>query len=245
MKFYVDKKRTEREFQLGDEVYLKLQPYKQTSVALKKNLKLSSRFYGPYPVIEKIGAVAYKLQLPSNSKIHPVFHVSLLKKKIGAKIVPSIALLEVGQDGQPLVYPATVLDKRIVKRNNQAVTQLLVVWSNLGPENATWEDYTVLQSQFPSFDPWGQGSATGGGIVMNLEENSTDKTLFMTKEESKVGNELMVEPGADIKLVKKLTKELEANEELTKELEADEEQLLAEYRVVELGAKRKIMPKKE
>ena len=73
MKFYSDKKRTEREFQLGDEVYLKLQPYKQTSMALRKNLKLSSRFYGPYLVIEKIGAVAYKLQLPSNSKIHPFF----------------------------------------------------------------------------------------------------------------------------------------------------------------------------
>ena len=99
---------------------------------------------------------------------------------------------------------------------------------------------------------------------MNLEENSTDKILFVTKEESKVGNELMVELGADMKLVKKLTKEPEVDEELTKELEvkkltkepevdeeltkeleANEEQLLAEYRVVELGAKRKIRPKEE
>ena len=80
---------------------------------------------------------------------------------------------------------------------------------------------------------------------MNLEENSTNKTLFVTKKESKVGNELIVELGADMKLVKKLTKELEADEELTKELEADEEQLLAEYKVVELGAKRKIRPKEE
>ena len=63
---------------------------------------------------------------------------------------------------------------------------------------------------------------------MNSEENSTDKTVIMTKEESKVGNELMVELGADMKLVKKLTKELEADEELTKELKADEEQLLAD-----------------
>ena len=64
-----------------------------------------------------------------------------------------------------------MLDKRIVKRNNQAVTQLLVVWSNLGIENATWEDYTVLHSQFPSFDPWGQGSTETGGNVMILHND--------------------------------------------------------------------------
>ena len=63
MKYYADKKRSEREFQVGDEVYLKLQPYRQSSLALRKNLKLSSRYYGPYPVISKVGTVAYKLQL--------------------------------------------------------------------------------------------------------------------------------------------------------------------------------------
>ena len=137
MKHYADKKRSEREFQVGDEVYLKLQPYKQTSLALRKNLKLSSRYYGPYAVVAKVGPVAYKLQLPTTSKLHPVFHVSLLKKKVGTKRVARSAPPEVNEEGQPLVYPAAILDKRITKRNNQAVTQLLVQWSNLAPENAT------------------------------------------------------------------------------------------------------------
>ena len=118
LKFYADRKISEREFRERDEVYLKLQPYKQTSLALRKNLKLSSKFYSPYRVVAKVGSMAYKLQLPAHSKIHHVFHVSLLKKKVGSKIIPSINSLDIGVDGQTLVYHASVLDKRIVKRNN-------------------------------------------------------------------------------------------------------------------------------
>lgn len=54
MKFYVDGKRTEREPEVGDCVYIKLQPYGQTSIALRSNLKLTSKYYGPYSVIKKI-----------------------------------------------------------------------------------------------------------------------------------------------------------------------------------------------
>src|SRR5262249_38844515 len=77
MKQMVDRKRTEWEFQVGDWVFLKLQLYKQAIVAVRSNLKLSSKCYGPFQVLQRIGAVAYKLQLPPQSNIHPVFHVSL------------------------------------------------------------------------------------------------------------------------------------------------------------------------
>lgn len=65
MKAYADTNRTEREFVVGDWVYLKLQLYRQTTVALRKNLKLSAKFYGPYEVLEKLGHVAYRLALLS------------------------------------------------------------------------------------------------------------------------------------------------------------------------------------
>jgi hypothetical protein len=56
-----DKGRTENVFQVGDLVCLKLQPYKQLSMALRKNEKRNPRFYGPYKIIQKVGGVAYNL----------------------------------------------------------------------------------------------------------------------------------------------------------------------------------------
>lgn len=76
MKIYADQRRTERSFQVGDLVYLKLQPYRQTSLALRKSLKLCSKYFGPYKILEKVGQVAYKLALPVSSKIHRVPCVS-------------------------------------------------------------------------------------------------------------------------------------------------------------------------
>ncbi|KAK9040867.1 hypothetical protein V6N11_016003 [Hibiscus sabdariffa] len=170
MKQYADANRTERNYEVGDLVYLKLQPYRQTTVVVRTNLKLSARFFGPYRILEKIGTVAYKLNLPPTLKIHLVFHVSLLKKKIGNQVVTSMNPPEVGEDGTLRVYPTMVLDKRVVKRHNQPVSQLLIQWSNLGDECATWEDYSALKRQFPDFDPWGQGSSAGEGNVMHTRE---------------------------------------------------------------------------
>lgn len=61
MKKFANKKRSKREFQMKDWIYLKLQSYRQSSLALRKNFELVARFYGPYYVIAKIGDVAYKL----------------------------------------------------------------------------------------------------------------------------------------------------------------------------------------
>ena len=64
-------------------MYLRLQPYHHFSVALCRNLKLSPRFFGPFQIIQKVGDAAYKLKLPENCKIHPMFHVSNLKLSLG------------------------------------------------------------------------------------------------------------------------------------------------------------------
>jgi Chromo (CHRromatin Organisation MOdifier) domain len=76
MKKFADLKRIERQFAIGDWVYLKLQPYRQISISKSKNQKLGPRFYGPFEIEERIGTVAYRLHLPAGSAIHPVIHVS-------------------------------------------------------------------------------------------------------------------------------------------------------------------------
>ncbi|XP_027120413.1 uncharacterized protein [Coffea arabica] len=151
MKKYADEKRSEREFNKGDWVYLRLQPYRHSSVALRGNTKLSVKYFGPYKIEERIGNVAYRLNLPTSSKIHPVFHVSLPKKKVGDKITPILQLSETNEKGHWRVEPVAVLDRRMVKKRNAAAIQWLIHWWGTDPAEATWEDAEEIGKQFPTF----------------------------------------------------------------------------------------------
>ena len=151
MKSQADKRRSERSFVIGDWVLLKLQPYRQTSVSGNRVQKLSPKYYGPFKVIDTIGNVAYKLDLPSEVQIHDIFHVSQLKKAVGYQgpFVP----LPVNSQQQLKWEPLAVLDRKLVKRGNRAEAQLLIHWKHLSPAEATWEFASEIRKRFPSFLP--------------------------------------------------------------------------------------------
>ena len=105
MKQQADQHRSECTFQAGNMVFLCLQSYKQSSLKIKGNQKLAPKFYGPYKVLQKIGTISYKLELPSSSRIHPVFHVSCLKKVIGTNIKAQTILPELDNEGSIIWIP--------------------------------------------------------------------------------------------------------------------------------------------
>ncbi|KAD5961527.1 hypothetical protein E3N88_13000 [Mikania micrantha] len=149
MKQNADKKRKEVFFKVGEWVYVKLKPYRQQSVASRLNQKLSPRFFGPFQIIAKVGLVAYKLELPPTSKIHPVFHVSLLKKAVQGQVEPIIPSdLEFGESD--IVQPSQILDVRKVQQGSDLVEEWLIQWQGQLPEEATWEMAEFIQEQFPN-----------------------------------------------------------------------------------------------
>lgn len=165
MKLQADRKRTEREFQVGDQVLLKLQPYAQKSVVNRPFPKLAFKFFGPFKVIERIGAVAYKLELPADSDVHPVFHISQLKP-FHPDFTPVFSNLPKVTDLSATdIQPEAVLQRRLVKKGNRAVPQVLIKWASLPETASTWEDYYVVQKRFPESSAWGQAHSQGGEDV--------------------------------------------------------------------------------
>ena len=138
MKLQADKKRRDKSYEIGDRVYLKLQPYRQGSIADRSFRKLRHKYYGLYEIIAKVGAVAYRLALPEGTKIHNVFHVSQLKdgNKVPSDVTPSLPPFTV--DGELHYYPARILKRRSIRSRGRTVQQVLVAWTGLPESEATW-----------------------------------------------------------------------------------------------------------
>jgi hypothetical protein len=149
MNRYADLNITERTFTVGQSVYLWLQPYRQMSAAYHRSLKLSPRFYGPFTVLRRVGDVAYELDLPPETRTHPVFHVSQLKPKLGLACSALPQLPPIDDQGAIRPKPAQILDRRSRPKNNRALIEILVRWEGQTANDATWEEFHALKDAYP------------------------------------------------------------------------------------------------
>ena len=149
-KSYADKRRRELNFEKGDHVYLKVSPIRGTR-RFQVRVKLVPRYIGPFPVIQRMGFVAYKLQLPEEmSDVHNVFHVSQLKKCLRVpeeQVAPDT--LDLQDDLRYQEVPVKILDTVTRKTRTSSITVCRVQWSRHSEAEATWEREEALREEFP------------------------------------------------------------------------------------------------
>ncbi|GKE51763.1 retrotransposable element Tf2, partial [Tanacetum coccineum] len=157
LKEFAGKRERERAIEML-KFYMKRAQDRMKKYAYLKRSEREFEYYGPFMIVEKVGTVAYKLELPSNGQVHPVFHVSQLKMCRGNSLKMGL-LPHCGEDGLLSVQPERILDKRIGKLNNKAAVYVLVKWASHSEEDVTWELAEDLIKWYPDFslDPSGQG----------------------------------------------------------------------------------------
>ena len=110
----------------------------------KKDNKLSPKYYGPYKVLQNIGTMAYKLELFNSSQVHPVFHVSYLKKVIGDKLLIKTIFLELYEEIKIILEPEAVTKPRTRQLRNWSILEYLIKWKNLPTKHFRWEDENFI-----------------------------------------------------------------------------------------------------
>jgi hypothetical protein len=160
-KHYYDGRHREVEYAVGDWVWLRLLHRSHQSLDPRAKRKLGPRYAGPFIIVERIGTMAYRLQLPEGARIHDVFHVGLLKPYRGAPPVATPPLPPTAE-GRLLPSPAKVLRAQL----RCDVWHLLVQWEGLSEEEATWEPREAFQQHYPDYQLEDELFAQAGRDVM-------------------------------------------------------------------------------
>ncbi|GJU10553.1 putative reverse transcriptase domain-containing protein [Tanacetum coccineum] len=149
-KSYADLKRKPMEFQVGDKVMLKVSPWKGV-VRFGKRGKLNPRYVGPFKVMERVGEVAYKLELPEElSRVHNTFHVSNLKKCHADEPLAFRWMGLILDDKLHFVEePVEIVGREVKRLKRSRIPLVKVRWnSKRGPE-FTWEREDQFKKKYP------------------------------------------------------------------------------------------------
>ncbi|GJY02602.1 hypothetical protein Tco_0360754 [Tanacetum coccineum] len=149
-KIYADNRRKPLEFEVRDQVMLKVSPWKGV-IRFGKKEKLTPRYVGPFEILERIGPVAYRLRLPEKlSGVHDTFHVSNLKKCF-ADASLHVPLDDINID-KTLCFveePVEIMDRKVKSLKRSKIALVKVRWnSKRGPE-FTWEREDYMKSKYP------------------------------------------------------------------------------------------------
>jgi hypothetical protein len=135
---YANRRHQPLEFEVGDHVYLRVSPMKGTKRFGVKG-KLTPRYIGSFPILEKCGSVAYKLdRSPCLAGVHDIFHMSQLKKCLRAPmnvVLPEVTPLEA--DLSYLEHPIKVLDQKDRVTRRKTLKFFKIQWRNHSEEDAT------------------------------------------------------------------------------------------------------------
>jgi hypothetical protein len=143
---YYDATHRALEFAVGDWVWPRLLHRPTQSLAPRSRGKLRPKYAGPYQVLERVGTVAYRLQLSEGTRLHDVFHVGVLKPFHGTPPA-AIRALPPLRHGPPLQRPERVLRSSI----RCGVWHVLVQWADMPASEATWEPVEEFHVAHPSF----------------------------------------------------------------------------------------------
>ena len=138
------------EFEVGDHVFLKVMP-KRGVVRFSKRDKLSSRFIGPFEILERVGTVAYWLALPpSMLGVYEVFHVSMLRRYTPDPAhVVDWREIEVDTDGTFEEGPVCIMDSRDQVFRRKTVRLVRVLLQHRVVEESTWEREDTMRATYP------------------------------------------------------------------------------------------------